>query len=83
VYTASSTWNEATVTWNTRPGATSAARDDKGAIPSGTWVEYDVTPFVSGTGTYTFRLATSSSDGVFFSQREATSFQPELVLTLH
>ena len=40
------------------PAPTSAATDDKGAIPANTWVEYDVTPFVTGNGTYSFRLAT-------------------------
>jgi hypothetical protein len=82
VYTASSTWSEATITWNTRLAPTSAAQDDKGQIPAGSWVEYDVTPFVTGSGTYTFRLATTASDGVNFDSREVTSFRPELVVTL-
>jgi len=82
VYTTGTTWSETTVNWDNRPAATSAATDDKGAIPANTWVEYDVTPFVTGNGTYSFRLATISTDGVFFAQREATDFRPELVLTL-
>jgi fibronectin type 3 domain-containing protein len=82
VYTTSSTWSETTINWNTRLTPTSAARDDKGEIPGGSWVEYDVTPFVTGAGTYTFRLATISSDGVNFDSRETTTFRPELVVTL-
>jgi hypothetical protein len=82
VYTTSSTWSETTINWNTRLTPTSAARDDKGEIPGGSWVEYDVTPFVTGAGTYTFRLATTSSDGVNFDSREVSTFRPELVVTL-
>jgi chitodextrinase len=82
VYTAGSSWGETTINWSNRPARTSSARDDKGSIPGDTWVEYDVTPFVSGNGTYTFNLATTSTDGVNFYQREAATLQPQLVLTL-
>jgi hypothetical protein len=82
VYTTGTNWSETTLNWNTRPAPTSAATDDKGAIAANSWVEYDVTPFVTGNGTYSFRLATSSTDGVYFSQREASTFRPELVVTL-
>jgi fibronectin type 3 domain-containing protein len=83
IYTTSSSWSETTINWNTRPAPTSAATDDKGAIPGNTLVEYDVTPFVTGNGTYSFRLATSSTDGVYFSSREAATLRPELVVTTH
>src|SRR6185312_13639875 len=66
VYTTGTSWSETTVNWNTRPAPTSAATDDKGAIPANTTIDYDVTPFVTGNGTYSFRLATSSTDGVYF-----------------
>ena len=56
-------------------------RDDKGAIAANTWVEYNVTPFVTGNGTYSFTLAQTSSDGVDFRAREYTANRPELVLT--
>jgi hypothetical protein len=55
--------------------------DDKGAIAAESWVEFDVTPFVTGPGTYSFGLRTASSDAVDFYSREATSFRPELVVT--
>ena len=58
------------------------ARDDKGKITTNTWVEFDVTPFVSGNGTYGFNLATTSTDGVDFRSREAPSNRPELVLAV-
>ena len=84
VFTSGTAWSESTVTWSTRPAATSAATDDKGSIASNSWVEYDVSPFVTGNGTYSFRLATTSSDGVDIYSREHTdsTLRPELVLTL-
>ena len=47
-----------------------------------TWVEYDVTPFVTGNGTYSFSLATTSNDGIDFYNRENATLRPELVVTL-
>ena len=80
VYSTGNAWTETGITWNNRPARTSAARDDKGSIGSGTWVEYDVTPFVTGNGTFSFTLATTSSDGVDFYSREGTT-KPQLVVT--
>jgi acid phosphatase type 7 len=80
-YSTGNTWSETGLTWSNRPARTSGPTDDKGAIAATSWVEYDVTSFVSGNGTYSFALATSSSDGIDFYQREAASLQPELVVT--
>jgi hypothetical protein len=80
-YATTSGWTETGLTWSTKPAPTSAARDDKGAIGVNTWVEYDVTPFVTGNGTVSFRLAGTSSDGVDFNAREAAANRPELVVT--
>jgi fibronectin type 3 domain-containing protein len=82
VYTTSSSWGETTINWSNRPSRTSSATDDKGAIPADSWVEYDVAPFVTGNGTYSFNLVTTSTDGVNFYSREAATLRPELVLTL-
>ena len=56
---------------------------DKGAIATGTWVEYDVTSLVSGNGTFSFVLATTSTDSVDFYSRSAaqTTLLPQLVVT--
>ena len=47
-----------------------------------TWVEYDVTSFVTGNGTYSFSLATTSNDGIDFYNRENATLRPELVVNL-
>jgi hypothetical protein len=68
------------VTWNTQPALLSSAVDNKGAIATSSWVEYDVTSLVSGNGTYTFALVADGTDGVTFSSREGST-SPQLVVT--
>lgn len=82
VYTAPATWTETGITWATKPPRTSGAHDDKAAIAASSWVEWDVTPFVGGNGTFSFDIATDSSDGIDFHSRESSSLRPELVLTV-
>jgi hypothetical protein len=80
VYTADNTWTETGITWNNRPARTSGPLEDKSAIGTNTWVEYDVTIAVTGNGTYTFVLATDDDDGVIFSAREGSN-PAQLVVT--
>jgi fibronectin type 3 domain-containing protein len=80
VYASDPVWNETTINWNNRPARTGGPRDDKGAIATASWVEFDVTPFVTGNGTYSFDLAQTSTDGVDYRSREYTSNRPELVV---
>jgi chitodextrinase len=84
VQTTTSGWSETQITWNNRPGPTSAAADDKGTIVANTWVEYDVTPFVTASGFHSFVLAPTSSDGVDFASREnsTSTRRPQLVLSV-
>jgi hypothetical protein len=63
VFTTNPAWSETAVNWSNRPPRTGANTDDKGAIATNSWVEYDVTSFVTGNGTYSFGLATTSTDG--------------------
>ena len=80
VYTTDNTWSETTITWANRTARTGSGVDDKASIPSGAWVDFNVTSLVPGDGTYNFVLAGTSSDGVDFSSREATN-KPQLVVT--
>ena len=81
VYAAGNSWTETGITWNTRPALVSGAADNKGALGTNAWVEYDVTALVTGDGTYTFALLADSADGVTFSSRQGST-SPQLVLTL-
>ena len=85
VFPAGNAWTEGSITWNSRPERTSTvAADDKGPIASNTWVTFDVTSLVAGDGTYTFNLASTSRDAVYFHSKEAAdaSLRPRLVLTV-
>jgi hypothetical protein len=79
VYATDSSWDEGNITWNNRPAPTGDALDNKDRLSSDTWVEYDVTSEVTGSGTWSFVLVADSSDGVIFSSREGSQ-PPQLVL---
>jgi hypothetical protein len=80
VYSTASGWSETGITWANRPAPAGSGRDDKGAIATGVWTEWDVTPWVTGNGAVSLALAGTSSDGVDFHTREAAN-PPQLVVT--
>ena len=79
VFTAPNTWTERGITWANRPGSTGTALDNKAAIASNAWVEYDVTAAISSNGTYSFVLKPESTDGAKFHSREGSN-PPQLVV---
>jgi hypothetical protein len=79
IFTAANSWTETSLTWANRPGSTGTALDNKAAIASNAWVEYDVTAAVSGDGTYSFVLKPESTDVANFHSREGTN-PPQLVV---
>ena len=80
VYTTASTWSEGSITWGNRTARVGTGTDDKGSIPTNSWVEYNVASLIGGNGTYDFVLAGTSTDGINFSSREATANKPQLVI---
>ena len=72
VYGTDNTWTESGITWNTRPGTVTGALDDESAISQDTWIEYNVTTFITGDGDYSFALKSVDPDGVSFSSREGS-----------
>jgi hypothetical protein len=70
VYQAGNSWTEAGITWNNRTSRIGGPSDNKVAIAQGTWVEYDVIPFVLGDGAVTFVLVGDSTDGANFASKE-------------
>ena len=49
-------WPRKPLTWARRPAVVSGPRDNKGRLVRGTWVEWDVTPWVTRDGVYRFAL---------------------------
>ncbi|MFL5758481.1 MAG: DNRLRE domain-containing protein [Thermomicrobiales bacterium] len=78
VYETTNSWSETGITWNNKPAKTTGGRNDRDAIPSHTWVSFDVTPWVSGNGTFSFVLAGKSSDALVPFSRQADDRWPRL-----
>ena len=81
VFAAGNGWTETGVTWNNKPAPVGAALDDVAGIASNSWVEYNVTPAITGNGTFSFALQPQSKDAVDFYARENAVRRPELVVT--
>ncbi len=80
--TAGATWAENSITWNNRPARATTALENKASVSAKAWVEYDVTPAVTGDGAYGFAFVPDSSDGTDANSREATGNRPELVVSI-
>ena len=81
VYKAGDGWTESEITWSNKPARIGSALEDKGSFPSKSWVEFDVTPAVTGNGAITFNLRPMSSDGAdFYSLEASTANKPQLVI---
>jgi len=55
-------WPSTPLTWASRPAVVSGPRGDKGRLVRGTWVEWDVTPWVTRDGDYGFALKGGAAD---------------------
>ena len=78
VYAANNDWNEGPLDWNTRPGRTILLAEVNNPDPAVTgsldrYVDFDVTDYVSGTGTFSFIVQSDSSDDVVFDSREGAT----------
>src|SRR5438128_4195900 len=76
------TWSEATTTYNTRPAVDGPTLASQASVALKQVVDFDVTTGVHGDGSYNFAIVTTSADEVIYNSREASSGQPQLILTL-
>ena len=81
IYATAADWTESAITWNHRPATLSGPLDDKARVARG-WVEFDVTSWITGYGEFSFKLASTSADGVYLYARERSGYSPQLVVTL-
>jgi hypothetical protein len=83
VYTTGETWQEGTVTYQTRPGNQTWV-SSAGSVAANSWVEWDVTSAVQGRSTVSFSLSPTGTDGTVFNSRESpsTTLRPQLVMTV-
>jgi Glycosyl hydrolases family 16 len=80
VYRTSTSWSERGVTWNARPSTTSRPRNDKGKLSRNRWVVWDVTPWATADGRYSFALKQRGANATGFKSRETVK-APTLVIT--
>ncbi len=81
--TTSTAWSETSVTWNDAPAASPAIIATLAAVAPGNWYEVDVTAAVTGDGTVSLRIASTSTDGAWYGSKERTGgLGPQLVVTL-
>lgn len=76
---ASNGWGESTITWNNAPTAFHL-QYPTGPLPTFSWVELDVSPIVSGNGTYTIGLVGPDVNGLWYWSRESL-YPPSLKVT--
>lgn len=74
-------WSETGATWNSQPAIDGVTLGSIGAVARNTWVELDVTGRITGNGTYSIGVTTTSSNGAAFDSRESGSLAPQLVFT--
>lgn len=79
---ASQTWGE-NVTWNAAPVADPLPVATIGKVGLKTWAQFNVLPIVTGDGTFSMRISSTSADGVAYVSREGTTAtqRPQLVVT--
>jgi parallel beta-helix repeat protein len=75
---ADNNWTEATLTYKNAP-AFGGVVGSTGAFGSNRYTEIDVTPLISGNGTYTIVLTTTSSATIDLASRE-TANDPQLIV---
>ncbi|MGH2978711.1 MAG: DUF7594 domain-containing protein [Solirubrobacterales bacterium] len=83
VYAAPSSWTETGITWSNRPSHTGEPSDNVGAVGEGVWIEWDVTPLMTGNGDVTFVLVADSTNGANFASKDYSdaSKKPQLEVT--
>jgi hypothetical protein len=77
----SNSWGESTITYNNAP-AVGNVLASSGSFGSSGWKSVDITSYVTGNGTYSLAITTSSTTAINFRSREAESGAraPQLVI---
>jgi hypothetical protein len=81
VFRSPSTWTESTVTWNNAPAADPSPLATIGAVTAGTNADVDVSSLITGDGTYSVRVRTTSAMAAAYRSREGGTAPMLLVTT--
>ena len=77
-------WTEETLTWNNKPGIGGTAMSTIEWVYPDNWYSYDVTPHITGEGTFAIALRSETPNGAHFASKENTnsSLKPYLHIVL-
>ena len=78
---ADNTWGETTVTYNTAP-ALGSSLASSGAITAGSWVNLNVSSYITGEGTYSFGITAPGTTTLSFAAKESGANAAQLVVNL-
>jgi hypothetical protein len=78
---ADNTWGENTVTYNTAPAMGSLIGTST-SFASSSWVSINISPYITGEGTYSFGITTPGSSTLSFTAKESGSNGAQLVIYL-
>jgi len=70
---AATPWAQADLNWNNAPQISGPALSSAGVATAGQWIEFNVLAAITGNGTYTFALKSSSTDDVHYSSNEGAN----------
>jgi hypothetical protein len=74
-------WVEKSVTYDNAP-LVGDVLGYSGPITTGTWIEIDVTPYVTGEGIYDCGINTTSGTALSLASRETGANAPQLIIDL-
>ena len=80
VFPVTASWQEETVTWNTKPAASGSALGVLGPVTAGQWVELNLSSHVTGPGTYSFLIKDGTNTQAWYSSKEGSN-KPQLVIS--
>jgi hypothetical protein len=78
---ADNTWSEMTINYTNAP-ALDGVTATSGAFGTGAWTTVEITPLVTGNGSYNFALTTTSGTAFSLCSREASVNAPQLVIEM-
>jgi hypothetical protein len=73
------TWTESTITYNNAPPV-GTSLGSSGAVSTGAWFSIDITPYITGNGTYNLALTTPGSTAISLASRQAGANAPQLIV---
>jgi hypothetical protein len=73
------TWTESTINYNNAPPL-GTSLGSSGAVSAGAWITIDITPYITGNGTYNLALTTPGVTAISLASRQSGANAPQLIV---